>query len=214
MEGKKCARLYIQVNATIKFTPFKLRPSGFRIQWETLLEWRLPSLTKLKWCRFPSHSRTWLAWLEVFIMVFAVQVRFKTTQVESGEVWALCLVRLWPRKNSTASVWWYLWGIQKIFKVRRAKSQLLTTLSQNLNFRKLVKTGPVEYIAPETKEVRSHVRLKVIKFTSFWLQFRCGFAIASKPTIDLFAMEVTEARRFRTTDLTTDRNSGSHGRRN
>ena len=33
-----------------------------------------------------------------------VQVRFKTTQVESGEVWALCLVRLWPRKNSTASV--------------------------------------------------------------------------------------------------------------
>ena len=41
----------------------------------------------------------------------------------------------------------------KIFKVRREKSQLLTTLSQNLNFRKLVKTGPVEYIAPETKEV-------------------------------------------------------------
>ena len=35
----------------------------------------------------------------------------------------------------------------------REKCQLLTTLSQNLNFRKLVKTGPVEYIAPETKEV-------------------------------------------------------------
>ena len=100
-----------------------------------------------------SHFRTWLALLEIFIMVFAVQVRFKTTQVESGEIWALCLVRLWPRKNSTASVWWNLWGIQKIFKVRREESQLLTTLSQNLNFRKLVKTGPVEYIAPETKEV-------------------------------------------------------------
>ena len=153
MEGKKRARLYIQVNATIKSIPFKLRHSGFRIQWETLLEWRLPSLTKLKWRQFMSHSRTWLALLEVFIMVFAVQVRFKTTQVESGEIWALCLVRLWPRKNSTASVWWNLWGIQKIFKVRREKSRLLTTLSQNLNFRKLVKTGPVEYIAPETKEV-------------------------------------------------------------
>ena len=153
MEGKKRARLYIQVNATIKSIPFKLRHSGFRIQWETLLEWRLPSLTKLKWCQFLSHFRFWLALLEVFIMVFAVQVRFKTTQVESGEIWALCLVRLWPRKNSTASVWWNLWGIQKIFKVRREKSRLLTTLSQNLNFRKLVKTGPVEYIAPETKEV-------------------------------------------------------------
>ena len=149
-------------------------------------------------------------------MVFAVQVRFKTTQVESGEIWALCLVRLWPRKNSTASVWWNLWGIQKIFKVRREESQLLTTLSQNLNFRKLVKTGPVEYIAPETKEViTNHILdLKVIKFTSFRLHCRCGSAIASKPTIDLFAMEVTEARRFRTTALTTDHNSGSHGRRN
>ena len=47
--------------------------------------------------------------------------------------------------------------------------KLLTTLSQNLNFRKLVKTGPVEYIAPETKEViTNHILdLKVIKFTSF-----------------------------------------------
>ena len=41
-----------------KLIPLKLRHSGFRIQWETLLEWRLPSLTKLKWCQFHSHSRT------------------------------------------------------------------------------------------------------------------------------------------------------------
>ena len=156
MEGKKCARLYIQVNATIKSNPFniinmfgsqlvpnillkdgrkkvcppihpgedhnmiqsiafKLRHSGFRIQWETLLEWRLPSLTRLKWCQFLSHLRSWLGLMEVFILLFAVQVRFKTTQVESGEVWALCLVRLWTRKNSSTSVWWNLWGTQKIF---------------------------------------------------------------------------------------------------
>ena len=99
----------------IQSIAFKLRHSGFRIQWETLLEWRLPSLTRLKWCQFLSHLRSWLGLMEVFILLFAVQVRFKTTQVESGEVWALCLVRLWTRKNSSTSVWWNLWGTQKIF---------------------------------------------------------------------------------------------------